>query len=267
MNCNATKRKLKTGAPVFGCFVRYPDASLVEFLSYQNWDFLVFDAEHGTIEPRDCEEMTRAAELQGVTPLVRVTTNSPHILLRFLDTGAQGVHVPQVNSGSEAEAAVSSIKYQPRGARGLGGVRAAAYGQRWPLAEYAERANEETLVVLHVETKEAIEQLPRILSVPDIDVMFVGPTDLSQSLNVTGQSQHPSVVSAIDRIADSVLASNVSLGIMVGSLEAAAKWVERGARYITITLEAMLRAASSGYLGPLRASANDRHIPSEPISR
>lgn len=238
---------------MFGCFVRYPDPGLVEFLSYQGWDFLVFDAEHGIIQPADCEAMNRAAELQNVTPLVRVTTNSPSVILRFLDTGAQGAHVPQINSVADAESAVSSIKYQPRGMRGLGGVRAAAYGQRWHMGEYARRANEETLVVLHVETKEAIEELPKILAVADIDVLFVGPTDLSQSLDVTGETQHPSVVAAIDRIADTVLPSRVALGMMVGSVDAAAKWLERGARYITITLEALLRSASSSYLGPLLA--------------
>ncbi len=85
MQANTTKAKLQAGETVLGCFVRYPDPSLVEVIGYQGWDFLVFDAEHGVIEPRDCENMVRAAELRGVTPLVRVTTNLPPIILRYMD--------------------------------------------------------------------------------------------------------------------------------------------------------------------------------------
>ena len=103
MRTNTTKAKLKAGETVFGCFLRYSDPTLVEVIGYQDWDFLVFDGEHGTIEPRDCENMVRAAELRNVTPIVRVTTNLSPIILRFMDTGAQGLHIPWVNSAAEAE--------------------------------------------------------------------------------------------------------------------------------------------------------------------
>jgi len=114
---NTTKARLKAGETVFGCFVRYPDASLIEVLGYQDWDFLVFDGEHGVIEPRDCEHMVRAAELRNVTPIVRATTNAPPVILRYMDTGAQGVHVPWVNSAAEAEAVVRSLAVAMHGGR------------------------------------------------------------------------------------------------------------------------------------------------------
>ena len=106
MQTNKTKAKLKAGETVFGCFVRYPDATLVEVIGYQGWDFCVFDAEHGVIEPRDVENMVRAAELRDLTPIVRVTTNLPPIILRYMDSGAQGLHVPWINSAAEADAAL-----------------------------------------------------------------------------------------------------------------------------------------------------------------
>ena len=173
MRINTTKAKLKAGEPVFGCFVRYPDATLIDVLGYQGWDFLVFDAEHGTIEPRDCEHMVRAAELHGVTPIVRVTTNAPPVILRFMDTGAHGLHVPWVNSLDETTAAVRSVKYHPLGTRGLAGLRAADYGQLGSFQEYTQRANAETLVVIHIETAEAIAQLPRMVAVDEVDVFFM----------------------------------------------------------------------------------------------
>ena len=93
MRTNQTKARLRAGETVYGSFVRYPDASLIEVQGYLGWDFLVFDAEHGTLEPRDCENMVRAAELRNVTSLVRVTTNQPPTILRLMDTGVQGVQI------------------------------------------------------------------------------------------------------------------------------------------------------------------------------
>lgn len=248
MLTNTTKAKLKAGETVFGCFVRYADAGLIEMMSYQPWDFLVFDAEHGTIDPHACEHLVRAAELHGVTPLARVTTNRPDVILRFLDTGAQGAHVPWVNSAAEAKQAVSAIKYQPQGQRGLAGVRAADYGQGQPLAEYIQRANAETLVVLQVETAEAVERLPEILTVPGVDVIFIGPTDLSNSLGRPGDLQHAAVQKALQRIVGAVVPSHCALGIMVNSSAAAREWQERGARYITTTFESLLAPAMRSYL-------------------
>lgn len=248
MQKNQTKAKLKAGETVFGCFVRYPNAALVEVLGYQPWDFIVFDGEHGTIEAHDCENMVRAAELRDVTPIVRVPTNQPHIILRFMDTGAQGLHVPWVNSAAEAAQVVQSVKYHPEGIRGLAGVRAADYIQTIPLSEYVQQANAETLVTIHIETHHAVEQLPQIAAIDGIDVIFIGPTDLSQSYGVPGQPQHPAVQEAINQIVEVVAKSNKTLGIMVTNAQAAHQWRERGARYITIGFESLLTPAVREYL-------------------
>lgn len=244
---NKTKAKLKLGETTFGCFVRYPDAGLIELLGYLGWDFLIFDGEHGPLEPRDCEHMVRAAELTGVTPIVRVTTNQAPVILRFMDTGAQGAQVPNVNSAAEAKAVVQSVKY-PHGTRGLAGTRAAGFGQPAPLTEYVQQANAETLVIIHIETAEAVEQISEIVNVEGVDVVFIGPTDLSQSLGIPGQVQHPTVQAAIDDVVDAVTGARPELGIFVGNLETACKWRDRGARYIATSLEAVLRPAVQNFL-------------------
>jgi len=245
---NRTKAKLKDGETVFGCFVRYPEPSLAEMMGYQGWDFLVFDAEHGVLDPRECENLVRAAELRGVTPMVRLTTNQPPVTLRFMDSGAQGVHVPWVNTVPEAETAVRSVKYYPRGTRGLAGVRAADFGQTVPLGEYVKLANSETLVVLQIETVEAVQCLPEIVEVDGVDVIFIGPMDLSQSLGVPGQPQHPSVLDVMQRICDVVLSSKAALGIMTGNAKSAREWQTRGARYIATTIESLMNPAAREYL-------------------
>jgi len=253
LQTNTTKAKLKAGEMVLGCFVRYPDASLIEVLGYLGWDFLVFDGEHGTLEPRDCENMVRAAELRGVTPIVRVTTNFAPVILRYLDTGAQGALVPWINSAEEAERAVRAVKYFPRGNRGLAGVRASDFAQAGPLSDYIVKANAETLVVLQVESAEAVEQLPKILEVEDVDVVFIGPNDLSNSLGCAGQLDHPKVKPVLDRAVDLILASKRTLGIMVGNVGAAQHWKQRGARFITITLDSITGPAIRGYLNTVRS--------------
>ena len=202
MRTNTVKARLRAGETVFGCFVRYPEPALIEMLGYYGWDYIMFDGEHSTITPRDCENLCRAAELQNVSTCVRVPTNQQPVILRYLDTGVQGVMIPMINSVAEAEAAVRAVKYPPRGARGLAGARAADYGQVQPFSfpDYIARANDETMIIAQVETAQAVEALPEIVRLPDIDVLFIGPTDLSTSLGVPGDLKHPRVQEAFDRI-------------------------------------------------------------------
>ncbi len=257
MRTNTTKAKLKAGETVYGCFVRYPEATLVEILGYYGWDYLLLDAEHSTITPRDCEHLVRACELQNVTPIVRVTTNQTPIILRFMDTGVQGAQVPMINTRDEAEACVRAVKYHPRGNRGLAGVRPANFGQVQPFSfkEYTAQANAETMVIAQVETAAAVDALPDILQVPDIDVIFVGPTDLSQSLGLPGEVNHPLVQETFDRISELVNASDKVLGTLVPNLEVARQWQERGARYMMITMEALLGPACRSFLQAVRTKS------------
>jgi 2-keto-3-deoxy-L-rhamnonate aldolase RhmA len=248
MQPHPTKRRLAAGECVYGCFDRYPDAGIAELLGLQGFDFLVFDGEHGTIEPRDAEGLVRAAELRGPAPLVRVPANRPDVILRFLDTGAVGVHVPLVSSAEEAEAAVRAVKYAPRGARGLAGVRAASYGAE-PLADYAAEANEATLVVIQVETREAVARVDEIAAVDGVDVVFVGPTDLSLAYGVPGQTSHPLLEEAYDTVAAAVAASPAALGVLVADEAGAERWRERGATYLAVTVDSLLVARARSFLG------------------
>ncbi len=253
MLVNTTKAKLAEGGVVLGCFVKYPDPALAELVALQGWDFVIADGEHGTFVPADIENFARAVELRGVTPLARVTTNQPHIILRFLDAGVHGIHVPWVNSGEEAEAAVQAVKYHPRGVRGLAGSRAADFGQTESLADYTARANAETLVVIHLETGEAIERIDDYLAVDGIDVLFLGPTDLSHSLGVPGQTDHPSVVAALEEATAAVLESDKALGVFVGNAEGAGRWRERGARYLATGIEGFVSRSMRRYLEEVRS--------------
>jgi 4-hydroxy-2-oxoheptanedioate aldolase len=249
---NRTKAKLAAGEPVFGCFVRTAEPSLVEYVALLGWDFLVFDGEHGTLQPNQVEELCRAVEPRGVTPIVRVTTNDPPTILRYLDTGAHGAHIPWVNSAAEAERAVRSVKYSPRGQRGLAGSRASEWGLGEPLSAYVERANRETLVVIQVETQAAVDAIDDYLAIDGVDVLFLGPTDLSQSLGHPGDLGHPDVLAALERVAAAVIGSDKVLGIYAGTADMTREWLDRGARYFTTSLEPFLRDGMKAHLKHVR---------------
>ncbi len=252
MKPNQTKAKLRAGEVVYGCFNALNEPRLVELYGYQPWDYMVFDGEHGTLEPRDVENLTRAAQLMGFTPLVRATTNHQPTILRYLDTGAMGVIVPWVNTAQEAENVVRSVKYFPRGLRGLAGSRAADYGQTMPLAEYSAQANAETLVVVQCESPTAVEHSAAIAAVDGVDVVFVGPNDLAQSMGLTGQIDHPDVVAAVDRVIAAVIPTGKAVGIMVRSAEKAVFWRERGVRFISTSMEGLIAAGMKGYLSAVK---------------
>ena len=172
----------------------------------------------------------RAAEAAGTTPIVRVPTNAPEEILRFLDTGAQGVLVPQVTTREDAERAVRAARYHPLGQRGLAGTRAADYGLGGSLGPYAQEANETILVQALIEDVRAIDNLPAILAVEGLDIIAIGPSDLSQSLGHPGERNHPAVREAIAEIIRLGVAAGKVVGMNTPTGADAARERARGVR-------------------------------------
>ena len=249
---NKLKQKLGNGEAVYGCFFRQAEPTLAEFVALQGWDFLVFDGEHGSLETRDVEGLVRASELHGVTPIARVPTNEPHVILRFLDAGAHGIHVPWVNTAASVERAVVAAKYGPRGQRGLAGSRQGGWGMNESLADFTARANRETMVVIHIETAEAAAAVENYVAVDDVDVLFIGPTDISHSLGHPGNPGHPDVQRVMEHVAGVVVGSEKTLGIFAGTPASATQWYERGARYFTAGFEGLIKQGMQTYLTAVR---------------
>ena len=232
MIVNEVKRKLANGQVVIGSFVFVSSATLTEIIGLSGFDFVVIDMEHGPVDIGVTENMIRAAELVGVTPFVRVSHNTSHLILRALDVGAQGVHVPDIGDAESARAMVANVKYSPEGHRGLGGVRAAKYGLQDSLAEYAATANQETMVIAHIEHVKAIEKLDELLIIEGIDVYFVGPTDLSNSLGIPGQTKDPKVVNLVEDAIKRIAAAGKTPGCIAADSEKARHYIDLGARYM-----------------------------------
>ncbi len=188
MGKNQLKRKLKEGEVVIGPFMNCAYPAFIEICGYAGFDFAVIDLEHGSLHTLAAEDLCRAADCVGLAPIVRVRKNDGPQIQRALDIGSAGVQIPQIETIEEAEAAVTSAKYNPLGSRGLSFyTRAGVYGSAG--TQITNQMNEESLVVIHIEGKRGVENLEEIISVPDIDVIFLGPYDLSQSLGIPGSSR------------------------------------------------------------------------------
>jgi 2-dehydro-3-deoxyglucarate aldolase len=209
---NLVKTKLKAGRAAVGTWVEMPYPDIAEQLSALGFDWLVFDIEHGTYSFPQVQAMMQAMGANNTClPIVRVPINEPVYFKWALDIGARGVVVPMVNSKEEAEKAVKSCMYPPDGFRGCGPRRAALYGAAYK--EYVERANEDILVVIMIESAKAIQNIDEILSVKGIDAIFVGPDDLSLNLGIFQQRENPKFLRALDIILDSCRNHKVAPGM------------------------------------------------------
>ena len=229
---NEVKARLRGGDAVVGSFCNLPSPDVVELLGWAGFDFVIIDAEHGPQDLETVANMVRAAEASGTTPLVRVAINEPQNILRHLDTGAQGLQMPMVNTREDAERAVAAALYPSQGRRGLAGVRAGGFGVRESVADYAATANDEMLVIVQIETVEALGNLDSILGVPGIDIVFFGATDLSSLMGIPGQTRDDRVVNAIADAGSAVMNPGLVAGTIVGTPEQAVEWQGRGFRYI-----------------------------------
>jgi len=233
MGPNALKRKLKEGRSVFGPFMMIASPAAAEVVAASGFDFCLFDMEHGTFDMETVENCLRACDLHNVVGLVRAPDGSPQTVSRVLDAGARGILVPHVKSAAEAAAAVSAMTFGPPGTRGINAVsRAANYGQCDYLRFFGE-ADDETLIMIQIEDREAVDELDAIAAVPGLHVIFCGPYDLSRSLGHIGRPDHPEVKSVVERIVAAAAAkADCVPGIYVGSPEGATEWQARGARLL-----------------------------------
>ena len=236
-------RKRVGAGPVIGPFSLTTDPAFVEIMGWAGFDYVVLDLEHGPSSLETLQDLVRAAEVGGTFPLVRTKEGDLAMIGQALDVGAGGVVVPQVASARHAEAAVRRTKFAPRGERGVNPcVRAARYSAM-DRFEYFSAAGE-AVVVLQIEGRQAAENLDEILQVDGVDVLFVGPYDLSQSLGVVGQVDHPLVVETITRIVDSCGEKGVCAGLFCSTPDAARHWMRKGARFISYGIDTALFTAA-----------------------
>ncbi|MCL4466079.1 MAG: aldolase/citrate lyase family protein [Chloroflexi bacterium] len=248
---NAAKERLRAGKPIFGVGLTFPSPATVELCAYAGFDFVRIDCEHGPMDPVAAEQMVRAAEASGITPFARTPTNAFHEVLRLLDAGVLGVLVPHIESRAEAEAAAKAMRYYPEGERGMAGSRWARYGSLGPLPELIKQANAAVLLMTLIESAKGVENLEEIVSVPGVDVVWIGHNDLSQSLGVPAQVQLPIVQEHIDRIIKIARAANKPVAMLTNDADGAKKLLDRGVQIVEFGATQLFMNAGRSILGQL----------------
>jgi 2-keto-3-deoxy-L-rhamnonate aldolase RhmA len=239
------RNRLQSGERLVGTMVTLASAEVAELLSSVGFDWLFIDAEHSPMATADIQRI-----LQGAGPdtacLVRLAASEELHIKKALDAGAAGIITPMVNTAEQAHEVVRHAKYAPLGTRGVGIGRAHGYGLNFK--EYLANANDQSTVVVQAEHITAVQNIESIVQVAGIDAVLVGPYDLSASLGLIGQVEHPEVIAAIDHVTAVCHEANIPLGIFGASAAAVHPYIDRGYRLIVAGTDTLLLAQSAAQL-------------------
>jgi 2-keto-3-deoxy-L-rhamnonate aldolase RhmA len=257
MRRNIIKQRLLNGESVIGTMIqemRVP--AIAQILKAVGFDFFMIDTEHGSYSLETTADILRVGRLLDMCPLVRVHSPEYHLITGPLDHGAMGIMLPRVETRAHVEKLIESMKYPPVGKRGCSSDAPHSEYVFGPLNEFLQVNNEDTLAIAQIERQVAVERIDDLLSVPGVDVALIGPEDLSVSLGVPGETSHPTVVKAIERVIESARRHSVVSGIHMGGVEPLKGWMAKGMRMIMYSSDlGFLMESSAIGLGQLRDAA------------
>ena len=253
MQKNRVKAALREGRAVSGPIVNEArGVGTVKMMALAGHDFLFLDMEHAMFDWETMLTLVQTALLSDICPLVRVTDLSYPLVARALDSGAQGVIIPRVDTAEQVEQAVSFAKYPPLGRRGAGGDARYGYDRR-PVRAAVDEANAEGMVVVQVESREGVVNIDAIAGVPGLDVVCVGPQDLSISLGVHGDFEHPTFVEALRQVVVACSSRGVAVGMVEREAAALRRWHDMGMRFLACNNDGnMLHQAATRDVATLR---------------
>ncbi len=248
MRPNRMKAAIAEGRPQLGCSMMFPSAPLVEMLGHAGFDWVLLDCEHGSLSLADVEIMSMAADAVGITAIARPRSNDAADIQSVLDRGVAGVQIPHINTADDARRAVAAVKFGPGAGRGLAaGTRPDRWGIGGKMTDFAAQANDQSLVCVQLEHHEAIANADAILRVPGIDVFFIGPSDLSQSMGYPGDPKAKPVADAIATTLAKINAAGLAPG-MPATTETLPDVLASGCHYIYTHLPRVLGAGAAGFL-------------------
>jgi 4-hydroxy-2-oxoheptanedioate aldolase len=238
---NAFKAALKAGRPQIGLWLGLTSSYSAELLAGAGFDWLLIDGEHAPNSVQTVLTQLQAIAPYPSQPVVRPSWNDPVQIKQLLDVGAQTLLVPMVQNADEARLAVRSTRYPPAGIRGVGSALARA--SRWNrIPDYLQQANDAMCVLVQIETREALKNLPQILDVDGVDGVFIGPADLSADMGFAGNPQHPEVQAAIEQAIAQIRAAGKAPGILMANEQLAKRYLGLGALFVAVGVDTTLLA-------------------------
>jgi 2-dehydro-3-deoxyglucarate aldolase/4-hydroxy-2-oxoheptanedioate aldolase len=253
---NRLKRLLREGKSAIGTMVvEVRQASIMQVLSNAGLDFVIIDNEHGAFNIETISHLSRAARQVGVTPIVRVPEWSYAHVTQPLDSGAQAIMAPRITDPGQVRELVQMMKYPPIGRRGSVVARGHTDLKAGSIVDVMNDANEESMLIVQIETKQALEGIDAILAVPGVDVALVGPTDLSVALGIPGKMTDPTLVAAITSVIEACGRSNIHPAIHMNDLTLASHWASKGMKLVSFNSEVgMLTQAATSALASIAAA-------------
>jgi 2-dehydro-3-deoxyglucarate aldolase len=213
MDITKVKAHISEKKMSFGSWIQIPNVFTTEIMARSGFDWLAIDLEHGLIDLETVYKLIQVIDCSGTIPLVRLHVNDESTIRRVMDAGAGGVIVPMVNTAEDAQKALNAVKYSPLGKRSFGLGRAHGFGLDFD--EYVQTINEKSIVVVQIEHVDALKNLDEILKVKGIDAIIIGPYDLSGSIGIPGQFDHPRFRDALQSIINRIKKSSVALGMHI----------------------------------------------------
>lgn len=207
------KEKLRNGEATVGSWMQIPSSSVGEMLGRSGYDWVAVDLEHGQFSTHQLPDIFRAIELGGTAPFVRVAQACAKDIKQALDAGAKGLIFPMIETSKQLQNGILNSFYTPKGNRGVGYSRANLFGKNFE--EYVQKKSQDTVIVAQIEHVRAVENLDEILSVKGLDAIMVGPYDLSGSIGITGQFEHPDFTNIMDSIINKARNMNIPMGMHV----------------------------------------------------
>ncbi len=256
MQANQSREKMLRGEPVFGCGLQcYRSAEIPRTFAAAGFDYVFLDMEHSAFNLETVQDMIKASLDANITPIVRIGELLYSLAARLLDSGAQGIIFPRVEDPAILREALSWVRFPPLGKRGYGVNGTMMRYEAAGFPEVIAHQNRNTLAVVQFETQTAVDRADELLSVKGLDVVMVGPADLSISLGVPGQMDHPLLISTIDAIVAKCKEYGVIPGIQTRSVAMSKFWTERGMLFVGTSAEhALLLEKSKEAVAQLHAS-------------
>ncbi len=241
---NSFKAALKAGRPQIGLWLGLSSSYSAELLAGAGFDWLLIDGEHAPNNVQTVLTQLQAIAPYPSQPVVRPSWNDPVQIKQLLDVGTQTLLVPMVQNADEAREAVRATRYPPAGIRGVGSALARA--SRWNrIPDYLQKANDQMCVLVQIETREAMKNLPQILDVEGVDGVFIGPADLSADMGYAGNPQHPEVQAAIEQAIVQIREAGKAPGILIANEQLAKRYLELGALFVAVGVDTTLLARAA----------------------
>lgn len=252
------KRRIRNGETLFGCWLNLGSSITAEIVGMAGYDWVLIDLEHGTGMESDVPHQLQALEHTPAAAVVRVESYERQRFHRILDLGAEGIMCPRINNPQEAQRAADAMRYPPDGVRGVAHmVRATNFGAN--AADYLASSKDTLVGIVQVESEQALNSVDDIAAIDGIDVLFVGPSDLSMALGIFGQLDHPRFIEALKATAAAAKKAGKAAGILMRDPQEFKKYRDLGFRFIACGADATFVASGArsmaGTLNNLRASS------------